>query len=625
MLNFLGVSQNLSVLAETPWSSTFLFRDEVTEDVADLDGVTFEGWVMVLGNKRELRFTRSDLDGLRHLVQVTVPKLPEGRWQYEIFCAAETGEKNRLVNGYITAEGGLDSDEGETYENRTLEVSLPGDATRRIRMEWKATTIAILAANEARAALTEIKKVEVKLDGIDDAVQDANDARDDAMSARDEARDIVDAAPRQYIPDISSDGYWILNGVKTAYRAVPKDGENGADAITVVRHRIADVSELPSEGSTCSGGHLYYVEREDEPAGAVLSFRDGATLPAMFALAVNGVAVSASTASIVDAAGVPGLLLNAIMDAGIEGLTGEVQDGKLVLTTTEDALTVAADTEGLEVVESPRHVWGSCPCYAWCIDEDGAGSWMQIDGDGMMTAGTGGDSGNSYTNSGAGWKEKPATTITRGTVLMGTDEVLTGETSPVGKDEQGRMCVDVARTLGTATYTTPGAILLGSQFDIKCDIPYLLSITADQNGRLMQNLVPGGALKHMQRQGWQNSGTVGLSLSGLGDFAYTLGLHTSRSFRQSLKNGLEIVDATNALIGGVTLTDDINDDKPAHVLGAPALKALLDLVYYTRTQVDKKLEGYIEVNDTLFKIKIMKQEDYDKLAQIDAHTLYLTY
>lgn len=631
MLNFLGVAQNFSVLAETAWESTFLFVDEVTGDVQNMDAVTFEGWVMVQDTKYEMRFTRAGVDGMKHLVQVTVPKLPEGRWAFEIFCAVESGEKSRLIYGFVSAVGGLDSDSGKTYENRTLEVRLPGDATRRLQLEWQATSAAMLAATEANNALKLVQEVQAQVDGVkaelvsqaEAARDEAQSARDEAQAARDEARQIVDDAPREYVPEISDDGFWVINGVKTDKRAVGQDGVNGADAVTVVRHVISDASELPDHGATCSGGHLYYVRKPDVPASAQISLRDGVSLPDVLELTVNGVAVSASTAGLQDVSEVPALLLEAVMAQGIEGVSGEVEGDALRLSTSGLTLTVDAEDQGvLDVVETPLHVWRSALCYAWCLDADGTGSWVLIDADGMATAGDGASGGNGYIQPGGGSATvQEATSTTLGTVKLGTDEMFFGDTVPVGRDSEGRLSVEVGRTVATATYSQYGIVRLGSQFNVLNEIPYRLSITANEDGRLCQNLATGGAVKHMQRPGWEALGPTGIQTDAMSGLDYYLGLHASASFTQSQQQGLEMLPATQGQIGGVTLASGLSDDEPAHVLDATMLRAAI----YSKIQVDSLLESYIKTNTTLFSIRIMTTEEYDALAQIDAHTLYLVY
>lgn len=153
MLNFLGISENLSVLADSRWGSTFLFTDEVTGATANLDGVTFEGTVSVDGQEEyAISFTRSSGDSQAHIVEVELPPLPEGRWKYSIFVTHETGEKSRLMYGYVTAVGAFIDMSGHSYANRTLEVKLPGDAARRVQLEWQASTVAQQPAKRRKDA-----------------------------------------------------------------------------------------------------------------------------------------------------------------------------------------------------------------------------------------------------------------------------------------------------------------------------------------------------------------------------------------------------------------------------------------------------------------------------------------
>ena len=275
MLNFLGVSENLSVLADSRWVSTFLFTDEVTGEQAALDGVTFEGTVSV--SEREeyaLVFTRSSSDAQRHIVEVEVPPLPEGRWKYSIFVTHETGEKARLMYGYVTAVGAFIDTSGQSYANRTLEVKLPGDATKRIQLEWQASTVAQMAAKNALDAAERVADLQEtaedavskatealgKLDKVEELVESAETAAGEAQEAANQAQEIVDAAPREYIPTIVG-GYWYINGQNTGVKA---EGEDGLDGSRVTRHLVNSVEELPRSGETCNSGHVYYVGLPDK-------------------------------------------------------------------------------------------------------------------------------------------------------------------------------------------------------------------------------------------------------------------------------------------------------------------------------------------------------------------------
>lgn len=69
-----------------------------------------------------------------------------------------------------------------------------------------------------------------------------------------------------FVPYINARGYWVGQDkatgqeYETEFRAVGRDGLDGR---SVVRHVVGSVEELPREGEECSGGHLFYVGRED--------------------------------------------------------------------------------------------------------------------------------------------------------------------------------------------------------------------------------------------------------------------------------------------------------------------------------------------------------------------------
>ena len=288
MLNFLGVESNFSVLAGTRWVSTFRFVDEVSGDACNLDSVTFEGAVYVLPGKDvngdavvseyAMELSRSEIDGSRHTVQVAIPALPEGRWKFAIFAVSDTGEKHRLIAGYVTAVGELEEDENKIYyANRTLEVRLPGDVNKRVQLEWQASTRAQQAAqqaidaankvkgvgDDAKAALEKAQDALNRLDTVDELVEDAEAAKDGAETAKEgaeavleSAKELIANAPREFIPTISADGYWVLNGVKQPHKAI---GEDGLDGDRIVKHLVDSVEEIPTSGETCNSGHTYYV------------------------------------------------------------------------------------------------------------------------------------------------------------------------------------------------------------------------------------------------------------------------------------------------------------------------------------------------------------------------------
>lgn len=292
MFNFLGVSSNLSVLAGTRWQSTFRFKDSESGDAAGLDGVTFSGSVHCDGQDFAIELTLSEADSARNTVLVSIPPLPEGRWEYEVWITAESGEKTRLLEGRVSALGKLAVADAGVFAHRTLDVLLPGDVSRRVQLEWQASTIAVQAMNEAlrvaegvkgigkdaRDALESANEALDKLDGVDDLVEDAEAAKEGAETAKEgaeavleSAKELIANAPREFIPTISADGYWVLNGEKQPHKAI---GEDGVDGTRVVKHLVNSVEEIPTSGETCNSGHVYYVNvpavlnvLEEKPAG----------------------------------------------------------------------------------------------------------------------------------------------------------------------------------------------------------------------------------------------------------------------------------------------------------------------------------------------------------------------
>ena len=292
MFNFLGVSSNLSVLAGTRWLSTFRFVDGTTGQDAELDGVTFTGKVHCGSMDVSMELTISEADEERNQVRVVIPALPEGRWEYEIWVTSDTGQKVRLMEGRISALGKLEADDAKgAYALRTLDVLLPGDASKHVQLEWQATTLAQAAAQDAINAAQGVKEIDTNvkvalqkandaldmLGDVDDLVEDAQAAKEGAETAKEgaeavleSAKELIANAPREFIPTIV-DGYWHINGEATPYKAI---GEDGLDGDRIVKHLVNSVEEIPTSGETCNSGHVYYVNvpavlnvLEEKPAG----------------------------------------------------------------------------------------------------------------------------------------------------------------------------------------------------------------------------------------------------------------------------------------------------------------------------------------------------------------------
>lgn len=195
MFNFLGVSCNLSVLAGVPAKSTFRFLESESGEAACLDGVTFLGRVHCGELEVEMELTLSEADAERNTVLVTIPGLPEGRWEYEVWLSVDTGEVVRLLEGRISALGKFVPVEGGPYAQRTLSVLLPGDVTRRVKLVWSATTIAEELIEESRRIARNVRDASAHIDAVmpllDGVVERVDVARAVAEQAAKDCRMMV--------------------------------------------------------------------------------------------------------------------------------------------------------------------------------------------------------------------------------------------------------------------------------------------------------------------------------------------------------------------------------------------------------------------------------------------------
>lgn len=249
MLNFLGVESNFSVLANTKWESTFRFVDSATGATANLDALQFLGAAYVGDEVVEFDLMRADNDAQRHVVYVVVPPMPEGRWPFSIYATNETGERMRLIAGYVTAVGKLPDELGDRYELRTLMVRLPGDVNRHIQLEWAANSVAQQAAETAReevkkgvedvktmadkwmedasslyadvrAALEKVQEIEKRAEGIYGNL-------DELRVLLEEAKEFVESKMDSFLPRIGEDGYWYRGSECLWVRAEGRDGKDG--------------------------------------------------------------------------------------------------------------------------------------------------------------------------------------------------------------------------------------------------------------------------------------------------------------------------------------------------------------------------------------------------------------
>lgn len=717
MLNFLGVESNFSVLANSRWSSTFVFTDGMTGEAANLDAVQFVGGAYVGKGRTEYKFefSRSTLDALRNTVLVIVPPLPEGRWPFAVFAVNETGDKQRMIAGYVSAIGELTDVEGSTYANRTLEVRLPGDANKRVQLEWAASTVAQQAAAEARAAAASVGRIEEdakealreaqeankKLDGVDGKVQEAEEAKARAEEAARDARDKAEAIPREFIPTIVN-GYWCINGQMTSCKAEGRDGKDGnrldirvlgsvddlppgcdtewmrtcegsgkvvwraaefaagrfkAGSVTLMRipnrpDSVGGLTETPLRikvyERALNGEWVFRAESMNcivQEAGGVSVFEfDGfdleghaVRLEAWSAAGESGTVPESEDGQDVAVEGRSEAAVDAVEEkAVVGGMTIGAGDGCKVFGTRDQALnllldvTVAYDACRMYYVGDDEVGY---ELYAWAVTADGSARWVKMatgvdasavrvataDEMGQVRLGT-----DAPVESGAPvgldadrrMRVPEASHVESGTVRLSHQGVI-DDGIGIGRDGSGRI-VALGTRIAPATLFKLGTVRLGSVFNVLNPIPYQQAVAADDANRLANNLLTGGALKHMRRDAWVDAGC---DFGSMTEFDYYTGVHTNGSFTQSEADGLELLAASATRLGGVLTTVDPLCTEAAHVLDAAALHNS----YMLRSEIADELSRYVKVNHTMGSVYVYTQEEFDKLKTLKADSLYIVY
>jgi len=628
---------------------------------------------------------------------------------------ADTGDTVRLLEGRISALGRLVEGEG-VYAHRTLDVLLPGDVSRRVQLEWQASTVAVQAMEEAirasqgvqdvgqdaKDALEKAQDALERLEDVDDLVEDAQAAKDGAETAKEgaeavleSAKELIANAPREFIPTISADGYWVLNGVKQPHKAI---GEDGLDGDRIVKHLVNSVEEIPTSGETCNSGHTYYVSvpavlnvLEEVPgdagnwnawrlsadvvphgillSGVVVPVKNSSTTPVYLAafLRVGNATTRLLSRSVTAEAWTEG---QEVRWEFVEPF--EVPPGaglELYLVDSLEAIGETSATRPEVLMRSPMLGTGDCACcsnagwngqrtpylgflsphagqvlvYEW-FDEAG---WVCLAGnaaqaqrpatatvDGLVKLGTelpieqGAPVG---VNEAHQMMVPLATTLCSGTIILSTDEVIEGGIL-IGKDAAGRV-VAQGTNVAPAQAFRWGTVKVGTSVPQSMGMPYIIPMGMavsgvrneygqDITGQLLNNTVPGGALRTMWKADWVAKGISGWDAGRLPDDSNAVGIMTNPDqFDQTPDDGLMLKKATRDTVAGVRLTNNPLDVEAAHVLDAAALHNF----YMLRTEILEELKKYILTNSTLMGIKVMSQADYDALEVIEAHTLYLVY
>ncbi len=175
-------------------------------------------------------------------------------------------------------------------------------------------------------------------------------------------------------------------------------------------------------------------------------------------------------------------------------------------------------------------------------------------------------------------------------------QVVPENTNSIGLTEEGKFAVPRAAAFQW------GVSKVGSSVPQSNGMPWIIPVGAaadgvhneygqDITGQLMNNVLVGGALRTATKSTWLSWGPNGINVNLLPEGSNAVGLMTSRSFRQSAEQGLELVAATNSLLGGVTICETIGSGSGL----VPTVDAVLNYLerhYYSKTQVYSRDDVY---------------------------------
>jgi len=170
-----------------------------------------------------------------------------------------------------------------------------------------------------------------------------------------------------------------------------------------------------------------------------------------------------------------------------------------------------------------------------------------------------------------------------------------------------------------------GVSKVGSSVPQSNGMPWIIPVAAadtgvrneygqDITGQLMNNVLVGGALRTATKATWLNWGPNGINVNLLPEGSNAVGLMTSRSFSQNAAEGLVLCQATNTLLGGVTVCSTIGSGSGL-VPSVGAVVNYLHANYYTRSQVYSREETYSKA----------EVDSIDRKNREDAAKTYKTY
>lgn len=455
-----------------------------------------------------------------------------------------------------------------------------------------------------------------------------------------------------FSPYINGAGYWVYIDPLSG-RQVTGDmagGRDGIDGVTVRRILVDSYEDIPQSGDTCNGGHYYYVsgwKKEVTGSSVVLRVKNWSSSEnwGNVDMFVDGASGGRFDTLMYESAE----KLAKDINSGSYAVNAEVLDEMTIKFTSRSGgdvtfVSTGEPAPGLLTWDEYEN-WGGYNVYAW-LESDGVGSWVLVglandlataEVYGLMKYGTdkvvgyGAPLGRNVNGQATvpvadlslPGAVRPTTQIDPlkddpdaggGTHMGSSGKMLVDKATPKlygammhsygSRIDDGPNCVGVRADGKTdvvwATLNQGGATRLGSYIGQVANRPYILSVGAiddpdrpSDKYKLANNLMVGGAVKHGTKGEWSSwMNGHGFDFSGLKD-GYYLGIHTSKSFKQSTAGGLELMPATDELLGGVKVMETLGSGTA--VPTGTAVVDYLDEHYYTKAEVYTQAETVAQI------------------------------
>ena len=583
-LEFSGVEQTFTCLAGEAKVFEWVFmRGGERLDIGD---VVFTGHVLDADERVVGEIGLEHESAATGVLRVYFPVLEEGTFEYEVRYQSELGSVGRIAFGRIGVVSSrliLEELEGSERDATQLVLNLPERAGGQIQLEWRASSAALAAAQQAIEAAQKLVGVDATLDRLEAQV---DEFRVFTVRWKEEVQNVLVMNPitgtiwvgdfdtgRPYrgedgrAPRVNAYGFWeTYDGKQWNTLPYKASGRDGIDGDQVRRYMLQSEDELPEAAERgvvyytprAGGGHNLWAWVED------VGWQNIGTDAYGYAEAEYMGMVKLATDEPVRAGGPVGL--------------NEAKQAMVPLATSSVPGVVQVTSE-----------------------ESDVGGGTHVNAEGRLLTDV-------------------ADVGTYGSVKLSSSALLVDEAGNnfgglVGRNRDGQLMVQVA-TAGQV-----GAVKPGSGYDQFLDPPFQVAVGVDKHGALANCLLKGGALQHRTPSDWQGRENISWLESGAfpGDGAHYLGLNTSTQFRQSREDGLELLMATESRVAGVRFSRGPEDDESAGTVLPADVAARKDEVL----SVEVAAARFMTTEGGCMTVKVCTSGELPKAKEQEKGVLYI--